>query len=588
MQSDRSPELSSQKTSLWKDVKKNSLDYKKIMGNMNIIGDPIPGFDFDSAYLDFENLGPKYIIQKNGENICGLSSTFELPGRQSAAIGYVYEKKTNKWDVMAFYKDTKNQWRHLSEYTIDSKTGKIVNTSSNDKENESLLPKIFQSQLDEIESNNLSDILFTKKILLSLARLNNTEEIPANNTLTKDTWEQIQPEDSKYKMVKQYVNKLVENYFPDNKISKNESIAEYLEPIYHSKTGIKDVYLSNTFKMPNGYDAAIAFVYNERNNTMDTKTIIRLENEKKWHLLESSQELPITVANKLSQLAKRKEKIFYSLAKDSQKHKESSPKSPETFNFEHHSSTYSHEGHPKWNEDRYFANGSWLAVFDGAGGQDGGEHASSIAKEYFEANIDKFPHKIRTEDIKNKMKKLVTDIDSKIDFGATTAVICKAYLDENNIPKIVFAWAGDSRLYLLRGTSIQVLTKDDNNFNLDQLKDLNNFDADKKDSSVSEYIKKLFEKRRAISQGLGKNEQGINQLKEVHVATYEIQPGDKIFAVSDGIPDNLTTQVIANTADRSTNLSEALVNKAIMVSRSPSIRAKRDDITSVDSTVSFK
>jgi len=523
-----------------KDITKNNHEYQTIMGNLDITGDPIPGFEFDSAYLDFENLGPKHIVKENNQTIYALSDTFKLSGNQSAAIGYIYEETTNKYEVMAFYKDTKNKWRHLSEYKIDNKTGKIINTTPNDKENTSLLGRNLQEHLKKIESNNSSkNIYFAEKILRSLAETTTVNEIPKNYI-----WEKAQPEDFKYKIVKRYVDKLVEIKFPDNKASQNESISEYLEPTDYSKTGDNDIYLSKIIKFENGHDAALMYIYNQKDNTMDTKTIVRKKNEKDWHILESSNKVPDAIATKLSQLTKRKENVFYSLAKNvaNKKPIEAAPVKNKSVDHEKLQSSFALRtskgiNHDE-NQDRGAVTDKYIIVCDGAGGMGkGGGSAAEVAKNTIESKLKRFPKVSTFQSSKKLLAETMLAADNAVrndpKKGLSTAIFGVDYIEENTKKnKMNIASIGDSCFYLIRNNQILKINKEHSAMT-EELQAM--YDEKIKNGAMSDDdIKDFKDKRRIATKLLGNDANGVL------FYDFEVKKGDMVIGVSDGISDQYT------------------------------------------------
>lgn len=104
-----------------------------------------------------------------------------------------------------------------------------------------------------------------------------------------------------------------------------------------------------------------------------------------------------------------------------------------------------------------------FAVFDGIGGSYGGEIASLCAAKVF----SEFYHKITIEDINEPsdiLSELKSDIEKSIlqkdGFNAKNmpGTTCCALLIQNG--KVLPFWVGDSRIYMLRGNKLILLTKD--------------------------------------------------------------------------------------------------------------------------------
>lgn len=257
------------------------------------------------------------------------------------------------------------------------------------------------------------------------------------------------------------------------------------------------------------------------------------------------------------------------------------------------------EEHPDRKEDAVFQLPEKMvfAVFDGMGGYAGGKEASTAARSLVGDIFQKMARATELGQAQKNMAEALKTANRRIlreqkthpelaDMGTTASVVW-LYEDDKQ-RRAIIGNVGDSRVYMLHGSGregLEQVTIDDN-LVTDQLKGqgieavkamqkkLNNTtNLDVLDS----YEKYLFGNRHGITQYLG------NPKMEPRVYGREVNAGDKIIAVSDGISDNLTDQEMEGILKRARTTQEAvesLVNAAVARSRQKEHpRAKKDDMS---------
>jgi serine/threonine protein phosphatase PrpC len=112
------------------------------------------------------------------------------------------------------------------------------------------------------------------------------------------------------------------------------------------------------------------------------------------------------------------------------------------------------------NEDSHFARRPLFAIADGMGGAQAGEIASGIAVSVFEHGLPEIDGSSEerlaslVQDANARIHELSRTDDERAGMGTT---LTAAYLDED---ELAIAHVGDSRLYTLRGSRIERLTRD--------------------------------------------------------------------------------------------------------------------------------
>lgn len=256
------------------------------------------------------------------------------------------------------------------------------------------------------------------------------------------------------------------------------------------------------------------------------------------------------------------------------------------------------ESHPERNEDSYFSvdkPGAVLAggVFDGIGGNPGSERASQLVAE----TVNRFFDLLTTDVMLPENAALFAEdlliaanreirFDTRLNI-ATTAAIASIHTNPTTAERFVsIAWAGDSRVYVIRNGKIVYRTLDDGvPMPIPELDELYAHEAPEYraqaflESTVRQpggELSRIFHYRNLIDNFLA----GTSDLK-VHTMAIPVESGDIILASSDGIHDNLTNSEILSIINTGGGTKE-LANAAVARSHDEShIRAKRDDMTSV-------
>jgi PPM family protein phosphatase len=186
------------------------------------------------------------------------------------------------------------------------------------------------------------------------------------------------------------------------------------------------------------------------------------------------------------------------------------------------------------NQDAYHIDpeGRFFIVADGMGGHAGGEEASRIAIETAQTYLNK--HWEDEPDTKNLLAQaliaandaIVTDQEQhaqRADMGTTLVMIL--FRDE----LVWSAHVGDSRLYRLRGTKLDLITEDDTWVaRAMKLGQLNEEEA------------RVHPLRHVLSHCLGRRD-----LRQVNIQTQDIIAGDRILLCSDGLTEEVPHDEIA-------------------------------------------
>lgn len=260
------------------------------------------------------------------------------------------------------------------------------------------------------------------------------------------------------------------------------------------------------------------------------------------------------------------------------------------------------------NEDATFSNPQkrTFGLFDGAGGAANGEVASSTARDVISTKLESATPGT-TEEAIELLKGALVEADQAIrtkqvelgnvgnDRMLTTAVVAKILAQPDGRYRAVVANVGDSTAYIRRanGKLEQVSVTDDILSSLKQedvkaigsSETLEGFRSRIANARVasdlhSEHEKIFFNCRNQIVAALG---QEIPVTREmVHVSVVDLEPGDELLLLSDGVTDNLTESEMAQSKD--------LVGDSIARSKEPkpenpgpgdNIRSKNDDITAI-------
>lgn len=200
------------------------------------------------------------------------------------------------------------------------------------------------------------------------------------------------------------------------------------------------------------------------------------------------------------------------------------------------------------NQDAYHIDpeGRFVIVADGMGGHAGGEQASRIATQviqtYFVEHWDSLkPTSALLEDAFLQANQAIVQDQQNhpqhSDMG-TTAV---AVIFREKQPMI--AHVGDSRLYRLRGLTLEQLTED-HTWVARALK----FGEIKPEEA------RTHQWRHVLSRCLGRED-----LHQIDVQALDMQPGDRLLLCSDGLTEELPDQVIASVLQSNPAVDKAVV-----------------------------
>lgn len=256
-------------------------------------------------------------------------------------------------------------------------------------------------------------------------------------------------------------------------------------------------------------------------------------------------------------------------------------------------STQASERHSQRNEDNFFTDSSKkiFGVFDGMGGEFGGQEASSTCNQKIrqQLQISQFntfasarSALLNAFNIANQsILKLESRYRVTIGSTGTFGVI---YQSDAGSYQAMIAHAGDSRAYLFRHGVLTRLTQDHNNINSKygrKSKTIQDkFDNITRPDSLSRKEKALFDDRNRIYKYFG------HRWAKPEIIVSDIKPDDILLLSTDGIHDNLTTSEISQVLSRNSkrdplHISQELINQSVFRSRDGSFRSKPDDMTAL-------
>jgi PPM family protein phosphatase len=256
------------------------------------------------------------------------------------------------------------------------------------------------------------------------------------------------------------------------------------------------------------------------------------------------------------------------------------------------------EKHPERNEDAMFISEDYRAfgIFDGMGGEAGGQVASNLAKEYISNALNTFPDGLSLKQEEKLMHDILLDANKRMlqekrgrsEGMNTTASVVRIWQGPGSERKAIVGNVGDSRVYIFRNGTLKQITLDDNLLRADYPNEKKARAVQEKMNNTVDPVKglnaeeqDLWKKRNVIAQYLGKE----NISPRINVV--DLLPGDQILVCSDGISDNLTDTEIAVILDQSHGLrgaTERLINYSLARSRESkqiNPRAKQDDMTAI-------
>ena len=186
------------------------------------------------------------------------------------------------------------------------------------------------------------------------------------------------------------------------------------------------------------------------------------------------------------------------------------------------------------NQDAYYIDpdGRFCLVADGMGGHAGGQEASRLAtdtiREYLETHWS-FPAKSHQllEDALLKANHAILkdqrDHPERSDMGTTVVVV----LFRDDQPSC--AHVGDSRLYRLRGSRLDQITEDHTWVR-----------RALKSGELTTDQARLHPWRHILSKCLGRDD-----VRQIDVQTFELEPNDRLILCSDGLTEELSDHLIA-------------------------------------------
>ncbi len=249
--------------------------------------------------------------------------------------------------------------------------------------------------------------------------------------------------------------------------------------------------------------------------------------------------------------------------------------------------------HPESNEDAVLELDDAFAVFDGVGGQKGGNEASRLARQAVKEGLATIAPGLSAEETVDALKKVLEEANRRVLEEATgelkgmAATVSLVKLAEGN--RAAVANLGDSRVYVLRGGEgrLEQITLDDNQAFLaaeseDAARTLQSkFNNLTDPSKLSEAELAAFRNRNVILQALGGS--------TIRPRTYiiDLQPGDKLLLSSDGIHDNLTDleieKILTEGASPETlaRVLSSAAQEVARVGKEKNVRSKMDDISAL-------
>jgi serine/threonine protein phosphatase PrpC len=297
------------------------------------------------------------------------------------------------------------------------------------------------------------------------------------------------------------------------------------------------------------------------------------------------------------------------------------------------------EEHPERNEDYVIVDSTrgLAAVFDGVGGIAGGEIASRIAARTIHTewkHLAQCPSNNHHEAVSEKGRadrqdvRLPSDAESdkaKIvqrfierahaevrtrgprrvrdrygDVGValtpktTVALVALSKVDQSPGYSVVYAWVGDSRVYLLSADqALNRLTTDDGlltelvRAGLLEEESARRVDQATQPWHLTRQERIFFERRNGITQALGDE-----LTPAIHVKQATILPGDRLLLCSDGVHDNLIDKELETLLRQGarTTVARHIVEAAALQARRDimeDMRSKPDDMSAVVITCHF-
>lgn len=238
------------------------------------------------------------------------------------------------------------------------------------------------------------------------------------------------------------------------------------------------------------------------------------------------------------------------------------------------------------------SNKGLMAVFDGMGGHAAGREAAETAKRVFEASFstDEFkppseesqqkygdsPSAYAAEEMTRAIEQASREIRDSGTGGGTTVAAVIGFKNAEGQAKAVIGHVGDSRVYRLSPDGkLEHLTLDDSEAieTVAKQRGITTPEA-QRFLAATDDRKDIPSNLNVITNSLG------SENMEPHVGVVDVNPGDIIFATSDGIHDNLTDREIQRVIEESSSPQEAvarLTQRAGETSQMDFARSKDDD-----------
>lgn len=235
---------------------------------------------------------------------------------------------------------------------------------------------------------------------------------------------------------------------------------------------------------------------------------------------------------------------------------------------------------PKNNEDEFFIDPDHrsVGVFDGVSGVPNGQSAARKCSESIKqsfSEISSFFTNSSPEGIEEIIQNITTKANLAITEGYTTGVFGVIVTDRDGKLRAYIGCVGDSRVYSVHRNVLRKETRDQNSIPYIAQDDLDKL----KGKRYTRYQKTLI------------NNNDIGQLfGEPNVfpviTKIDLEPGDTLLFLSDGISNSLVDKEISSTYRRyrhknPEDISRGLVNRAYENSQGNNARSTPDDMTAV-------
>jgi protein phosphatase len=233
---------------------------------------------------------------------------------------------------------------------------------------------------------------------------------------------------------------------------------------------------------------------------------------------------------------------------------------------------------------------------EGADRQDGRlsvDAAESNKAELVQRFIEKAHVEVRTRGPR-RVKDRYGDVGVALTPKTTVALVALSRVDQSPGYSVVYAWVGDSRVYLLSvDQALNRLTTDDGlltelvRAGLLEEESARRVDQATQPWHLTRQERIFFEKRNGITQALGDE-----LTPAIHVKQATILPGDRLLLCTDGVHDNLTDKELETLLRQGarTTVARRIVEAAALQSRNDimeDMRSKPDDMSAVVITCHF-